>query len=128
MSPFQWCLLVVREGLLVTVSFVRRGHDDLLDGRAPPACFEDGPGTTDIGLEGRDRVAICDADDRLCREMNDRIDLVLAKGALDECLLAHVSSNGPDLFRQAGADELGMRHRVADQADKIGAIREEALH
>src|ERR1044071_6258895 len=113
MSSFQWRLLVVREGFLVTVRLVRRGNDDLPEGRTPPACFQNRPGTAHIRFKGRDWVAVRDADNSLRREMDDRLDLVLAKGAFDQCLVANVSLNCPDALRQPGADEFRLRDRVA---------------
>ena len=68
----------------------------------------------EIGL----RLAI--ADDRLGRQVDDRVDLVLAEGPLEHRLVAHVAADQLDPVGQAAADELALGHPVADQADDVG--------
>src|SRR5207245_938397 len=71
-------VLVVGATIMVAVGFVRRGRHHLLDLGAPPARFEDGPRPGNVALERRDRVASRNRHDGLRREMDDRVDLVLA--------------------------------------------------
>ena len=61
------------------------------------------------------------ADDRLRREVEHRVDLVLAERALEQRLIADVAADDLDALEQAAAHELGLRHPVAHEADDVGA-------
>src|SRR5262249_53559406 len=104
------------------------GYNNLPHGRAAPARFQDGPSSTDIGLEGRDRIPVCDGDDGLRSQMNDRINLILAERALDERLVAHAPLNCSDALAKPGTDKFGLRNRVSHETHDIGADRNESFH
>ena len=78
----------------------------------------------DVRLERRDRVAVRDSHDRLRRQMEDRVDLVLAENPL-----YRVPDRGRRRERhvpgrvEVVANQLGLRHPVADQADDVCAAR-----
>ena len=95
-------ILGVREHLLIAVRLVGRCDDDLLNGRTPPAGFEQRPGAADIRIECRDGIPVRHADRRLGGQMEDGRDFVLAERALDRLLIAHVTANHPDAFDQSG--------------------------
>src|SRR5262249_50637425 len=73
----------------------------------------------DVRLEGRDRVAVGDPDDRLGRQVEGRGDLELAQGPLDRRLVADVAADDLHPVDQPGPHQLALGHPVAHQADHV---------
>ena len=94
----------------------------------PAAGFQQAPCPGDIGLEGRDRVAVGDADDGLGGEMDDRIYLVLAQSALQKLLVGDVAPDDLHFVQMARADHLAVGYPVPDEADDIRACRHQRFH
>src|SRR5580692_613549 len=128
MLTLKWGRLIVRQLVMVAVGLVGGRQDDLLHGGAPPACVEKGPRPADVRLEGRYRIAIGYAYDRLCRQMNDRVDLVFAERTFEQSLIADVTANDLDPVGEVASFELTPRHAIANQTDDVGARGNQALH
>ena len=60
--------------------------------------------------------------------MEHGTDLVLAEHALEQRLVAHVAAHHADPLQQACADQLALRHPVAEQADHVGAELDQTPH
>ena len=88
-------LLAVGQLLVNAVGLVGGGDDDALDA-GPAASLHHRPGAADVRLKGRHRIAVGDAHDRLGRQMEHRIDLVLAQDALYQRRVADVAEDDVD--------------------------------
>ena len=119
--PLQRGVLVVGQFLLVAVGLVRGGHDDLLHGRAAAAGFEQRPGSADVGLEGRNRVAVGDAHDRLGRQVDDAARSRIRRGRARPAPGRKRRRAPRRPARADRARRFAVRHPVAHQADDAGA-------
>ncbi len=124
-AAFERRVLGVRKLLVVAVGLVGGGEHDLLHRRVVPAGLEQGPGARDVRLERRDRAAVRDSHDRLSGEVKDGVHLVFGDGALEQRLVADVAPHHADAVDQVVADQLGLRHPVAHQANDVRLGREQ---
>ena len=79
------------------------------------------PGALDVRGKSRNRIAIGDADDGLCRQVKDDFDLILAERTFDEIAVDDIAAHGDDLFNAAAAHKFALRNPVAHQAHHICA-------
>ena len=68
-----------------------------------------------------DRIAVGDADDGLGRQMEHRVDLVLAERAFEQHLIAHIAAHDAHPPVETEFDKAGARHPVAHERNDIGA-------
>src|SRR5262249_47482438 len=79
------------------------------------------PRALNIALECRYGIAVGDADDRLCRQMNHGVDFVFTEGALDQIAVAYIAAHHIHALEGAAAHQLALWHPIADEADDAGA-------
>ncbi len=120
----QWHVLGVRQDVARAVGLVGRG-DDRARNVVHAARLEDVPGAAHVGLERRPRGAVGRAHDGLRRQMQDRVDLVLAHGALEQVGVEQVPAH--DRAARLGALErqCAAGPFVAAQHDHGGAAVQE---
>ena len=119
---------VVRKLFLIAVGFVGRGQHDLLDFRASPACFEQGPRFP--GYWSRRWRRDCDSrwDDRLRGEMDDGFDLEFAEDAFEQGLITNIAADSGNPGHVIVTDEPALGHPIAHQHHEVGAAFEQRLH
>ena len=57
--------------------------------------------------------------------MKDGLNLVLGKGAFEQRLILDGSADNVDAAIEAGTNQFGAAHGIADQADNVGAVLEQ---
>ncbi len=88
-------------------------------GWTSPAGLEQRPGAADVALERRNGIPVGHADDGLRRQVEHRVDLVLAEYALDQRLVADVATHSGDSAEEPAAHELTLRHPVTQETDDL---------
>src|SRR5215213_1328117 len=126
MLALERSALVVGELLLVAVGLVAARDDDGLHPRRPAARLEQRPRSLNVRLEGGDGISLRHADDRLCREMEHGVHLVLAQHALQKRLIANVAADRPHPSERAAPHELTLRYPVAHQTHDVGAFGDQS--
>lgn len=126
LAPRRSCaLLVVRKHVVVAVGLVTGGDDHALHAADLPRRFEDVPGSFDVRLERPDRIAVRDPNDRLRREVENGVDLVLAVGAHQERQIGEIAADQADAIQRAAAGQVAQGHLVADQTHDLRAPGDE---
>ncbi len=100
MLTLQRCIFIVRQSFLIAVGLIRGSDNDLAYPRAAAAGLQQIPCAGDIGLEGGDRIAIGNGNDRLSSQVNNRIDFVFAQGPFQDFTVADISPDNLDLIDQ----------------------------
>ncbi len=81
MAPRHRECLVVWKPFGLTVRLVAGGNNHAFHRRSAAHGLQQVPGSTDVGLEGGHGISVSDADDRLRRQVDDGLDLVLVDHA-----------------------------------------------
>lgn len=92
------------------------------------AGFENIPGAEDIRFKGRNRVAVCYADNRLCAEMKDSVDLILAKRAFNHSQVLKRAPHDIHFLDMFSLIKIGLRHMIPDKPRNICALIDQLFH
>jgi len=118
----------VRKLLVLTVSLVRGRDDNLLYRGTAATRFEQPPGARDVAFERRNWIAVGDTDNRLRREMNDGVDLILTKRTFHRLLIAPVAAHDFHPLQQRALDQFALRHPVAQEANYVSVRSQQSPH
>src|SRR2546423_1766506 len=95
---------------------------------AAAACgFEHAPRPLDVALERGQRTAVGDADNRLCRQVENGLDLVLGERALEQWLILGGAADDVDAGEETGPGQLGAAHLITHQTDDVSTALDEGL-
>src|SRR5262249_57225976 len=101
------------------------GNEDIGPMTAAAGCLEHAPCPLDVALERGQRAAVGDANNRVGRQMEDGLHLVLGESAFEQRLILDTTADNVDAGNQAGPGQLRAAHLIAHQPDDVSAALDE---